>query len=123
MLDVKVIIPTLPVSDLARTHRYYVDVLGFVEPWGWGDPPQYGGVQAKPLEMPAFHFTVVPGDVVPGEAYVIVDDVDGLFARVKEAGADFVVEVDDRPYGMRDFMVTDPDGNKLSFGAHHANRG
>lgn len=117
MSAVKVIIPTLPVSDLARAHRFYTEVLGFVAPWGWGDPPVYGGVQAAEGELPAFHLSVKQGAFEPGEAYVIVDDVDALFAQVKEAGGTFRHEVGDRDYGMRDFMVVDPDGNVISFGA------
>ena len=58
MPDVHVVIPVLPVADLARAHKFYCDVLGFLEPWGFGEPPQYGGVRADLAEMPAIHFTV-----------------------------------------------------------------
>lgn len=117
MPAIKVIIPTLPVSDLARSHRFYTEVLGFVDPWGWGDPPIYGGVQVAEGELPAVHLSVKQGAFEPGEAYVIVEDVDGWFERVKAAGATFEHEVGDRDYGMRDFMVIDPDGNLISFGS------
>lgn len=115
MTAVKVIIPTLPVRDLERAHRFYTDVLGFVEPWGWGDPPQYGGVQATAGEFPAIHLSVKQHEFEPGEAYVIVDDVDALFAKFKASGATFQHELGDREYGMRDFTVVDPDGNVISF--------
>lgn len=120
MTAVKVIIPTLPVRDLERAHRFYTDVLGFVEPWGWGDPPQYGGVQATAGEFPAIHLSVKQHEFEPGEAYVIVDDVDAVFARVKAAGATFQHELSDRDYGMRDFTVVDPDGNVISFASDTA---
>ena len=115
MPDVQVVIPVLPVADLGRTHKYYCEVLGFVEPWGFGEPAQYGGVRADLEEMSAIHFSV-GAERAPGEAFVIVREVDELFERVKSAGAEVIFEVGDRPYGMRDFMVADPDGNRLSFG-------
>ena len=115
MLDVQVVIPVLRVTDLARTHKYYCDVLGFLEPWGFGEPAQYGGVRAHLEEMPAIHFTVV-SEPAPGEVFVIVREVDELFEKTKAAGAEVVFELGDRPYGMRDFMVADPDGNRISFG-------
>ena len=116
MPDVSVIIPVLPVTDLARAHRYYCDVLGFLEPWGFGEPPQYGGVRSNLTEMPAIHFTV-DSSRGAGEVFVIMDGVDDYFEKVKAAGAEMVFEIGDRPYGMRDFMVADPDGNRLSFGS------
>lgn len=115
MPEVQVVIPVLPTSDLARTHKFYCEVLGFVEPWGFGDPPQYGGVRADLEQMPAIHFTV-DADPGRGEVFVIVHEVDEYFNRVRNAGAEVIFEIGDRPYGMRDFMVADPDGNRLSFG-------
>ena len=116
MPDVQVVIPVLPTKDLERTHQFYCDILGFLEPWGFGDPPQYGGVRADLEQMPAIHFTV-DAERAPGEAFVIIDDVDAYFEQIKRAGAEFIFEVGDRPYGMRDFMLADPDGNRLSFGS------
>lgn len=116
MPNVDTIIPVLPVRDLERAHRFYCDVLGFVEPWGFGEPPQYGGVQAAPGSDAAVHLTV-DSERGHGEAYILVPDVDSYFQQVKAAGAEFVFELGDREYGMRDFMVKDPDGNQLSFGS------
>jgi len=38
-------------------------------------------------------------------------DLDGLFARLSEGGADVVQEPTEQPYGVRDFAVRDPAGN------------
>jgi uncharacterized glyoxalase superfamily protein PhnB len=43
------------------------------------------------------------------------DDVDALFARVREAGAEVVQEPVDQPYGVRDCAFRDPAGNMLRF--------
>jgi uncharacterized glyoxalase superfamily protein PhnB len=45
-----------------------------------------------------------------------VTDVDALYAELRSCGARILVEPKNYPYGMRDFEITDPDGNQLSFG-------
>lgn len=41
------------------------------------------------------------------------DDVDGLYERLVEGGADIVSEPADQPWGPRDMAVRDPSGNLL----------
>jgi predicted enzyme related to lactoylglutathione lyase len=47
------------------------------------------------------------------------DDVDGMFARLKEAGVDFTQEIVEQPYG-RDFAIRDPFGNHIRIGDVHS---
>ena len=56
----------------------------------------------------------------PGTAgmYVVTDDPDGLFERVRGAGADIIMEIADQEYGNREFAVRDPEGNLWSFGQY-----
>ena len=46
---------------------------------------------------------------------VMVPDVDALWARVQEVGARVALPIGDRYYGLRDFMITDPDGFGVRF--------
>jgi catechol 2,3-dioxygenase-like lactoylglutathione lyase family enzyme len=39
------------------------------------------------------------------------DDLNAIFAKVRDAGADIVQEPADQPWGTRDFAVRDPSGN------------
>jgi catechol 2,3-dioxygenase-like lactoylglutathione lyase family enzyme len=39
------------------------------------------------------------------------DDLEGAFAKVRDAGAEVVEEPKDQPWGTRDFAVRDPSGN------------
>jgi uncharacterized glyoxalase superfamily protein PhnB len=50
--------------------------------------------------------------------YCAVDDVDALYERVREAGADIALEITDTDYGSRDFTVRDPEGNLWAFGTY-----
>jgi catechol 2,3-dioxygenase-like lactoylglutathione lyase family enzyme len=47
------------------------------------------------------------------------DDVDGMFARLHEAGVDFTQEIVEQPYG-RDFAIRDPFGNNIRIGDVHS---
>jgi catechol 2,3-dioxygenase-like lactoylglutathione lyase family enzyme len=49
---------------------------------------------------------------------VMVADVDQVWRRVGELGLRVVAAIADRPYGLRDFTIADPDG----FGVRFATR-
>jgi uncharacterized glyoxalase superfamily protein PhnB len=47
--------------------------------------------------------------------YVVVDDVDGHYARAKAAGAQIVAEPADQSYGYRHYGCADPQGHEWWF--------
>ncbi|HKI33297.1 MAG TPA: VOC family protein [Gemmataceae bacterium] len=47
---------------------------------------------------------------------VMVPDVDRVWHRVNELGLRVVAPIADRPYGLRDFTIADPDGFGVRFG-------
>lgn len=49
-------------------------------------------------------------DAVTGVTAVSVDDVDAHYARTVAAGATIVCEPVDRPYGIREYGASDPEG-------------
>ena len=66
-----------------------------------------------------------PGIVMFGEGdpseqgvYVAVDDVDAHYERAKVAGADIVREIEDTPYGSREYTARDLEGHLWSFGTY-----
>jgi catechol 2,3-dioxygenase-like lactoylglutathione lyase family enzyme len=46
---------------------------------------------------------------------VMVPDVDACWARANEMGAHVVIPIGDRYYGLRDFLLADPDGFGVRF--------
>jgi catechol 2,3-dioxygenase-like lactoylglutathione lyase family enzyme len=46
---------------------------------------------------------------------VMVPNVDDYWSRVNKMGAQIIVPIADRYYGLRDFIVADPDGFGLRF--------
>ena len=106
-------IPVFHVKDVDASVDYYTKVLGFTQSFRYGT---YVGLKMGQGEL----HICPPGDHGPGigggNAYVICDEVDEYCAKIKHAGAAPKSEPADRRYGMRDFLILDPDGNQLSFG-------
>jgi catechol 2,3-dioxygenase-like lactoylglutathione lyase family enzyme len=105
--------PRLPVQDVEKLLAFYIDRLGFDLGWKWGEPLTHANVCRGSV---SFDLIQVPlGRQGTAMAYVQVMGVDAyhaeLTARNVEIGA-----VDNRPYGMRDFEVVDPCGNRIAFG-------
>ena len=51
-----------------------------------------------------------------GSCYFYVKDADALHAELTASGADVRSEPVSRPWGLREFEVLDPEGNRLTFG-------
>ena len=111
--------PHFFVSDIQRSVRFYVDVLGFREPRMWGDPPGF----AKP-DRDGFIVMLNQGDpeyVKPNglndcwDAYFWCDGVVEFFESIKDR-CDVVHGPEERElYGMREIGIRDPDGYMLVF--------
>ena len=109
--------PIFPVSDPLKAAEYYRDVLGFKIAFRWEDPPTYVVVNRD--DAVSIHFSAREDNFEPSTAHValaiFVHDVDALYDEFQTAGANISNPIGDRPWGMRDFDVTDPNGFILSF--------
>jgi catechol 2,3-dioxygenase-like lactoylglutathione lyase family enzyme len=102
------------VRDLAASVAHYRDVLGFTVTFQYGEPAFYACLCRDEV---AIHLRTgtgwTPGN---GAIAVFVKDVDALHAELIARGAKVLKPPQGYDYGMRDFDVTDPDGNQLTFG-------
>ncbi|GAA4810056.1 VOC family protein [Tomitella cavernea] len=116
--------PSLQARDARALIDWLVGTLGFVEAACYTDGgrvahaqlawPEGGGIMLGDHE-PGAEWALEPGTF---GAYVVTDDVDGLYAKVRAAGADIMRPLADQDYGNREFAVRDPEGNKWSFGPY-----
>lgn len=114
--------PQLFVSDMAATCAYYGRVFGFRTVFLHGSPPFYGQVMRdgarlnlRCVDASVFDRTVRDREQLLS-AWIPTENVKGLYAEFKEAGADFL-ETYVRVSGPSEhFIVRDPDGNLLCFG-------
>jgi predicted enzyme related to lactoylglutathione lyase len=107
--------PVFLTTNLEAALTYYREVLGFSV--AMSSPPAYAIVKRGEVELhlagPMLAQDHRPGQ---GSCYVFTNDVDALHAELARRGALKLVAPEDRPYGMRDFCCSDPDGNKIGFG-------
>jgi uncharacterized glyoxalase superfamily protein PhnB len=57
-----------------------------------------------------------PRAEVESDTYVFVDDAETLCREFEAKGAVILRGLQDEPYGLRDFVVEDPEGHRLVFG-------
>ncbi len=105
--------PLFVVTDLEGSIAFYRDRLGFELAFTWGDPPSFAGVNLDQVQV--FLQKGTPGPDGCSVSFV-VGDADELAEFHRRGGVEFVEEIDDREYGLRDYSVRDPDGYRLSFG-------
>jgi hypothetical protein len=101
-------IPVLPIQDLEKSLSFYRERLGFSVAFQFGP---YAGVEREGIEI---HLSVE--DAQPVTCRVSVRGVDGLF---EEFSAQQVIHPEEplatQPWGMRQFSVLDPSGNRITF--------
>ncbi|WP_343486826.1 VOC family protein [Allomuricauda sp. d1] len=104
-------------EKMEATKRFYTDVLDF----GVTFENEFyllmhtPGHQAElsfllpnhPTQQPIFH---TPFEGKGMYLTIEVDDVDALYAKIKEKGIAIAVEIRDEPWGDRHFSIVDPNG-------------
>ncbi|MCQ4210087.1 VOC family protein [Streptomyces longispororuber] len=119
--------PTLQATDAPALIDFLVDTVGFLRTAVHEDAgrvahaqldwPEGGGIMlgSHDPDAPPEKWCQQPGTF---GAYVVTDRVDELYARLTDAGVKITQPITDQPYGSREFAITDPEGNKWSFGTY-----
>src|SRR5579863_2718921 len=113
--------PTLRARDARGLIKFLVDAFGFEETVVYGDGdrvdhaqlswPAGGGVMLGSVRADDEDATgqgSMPTRPGTFGAYVVTDDVDGVYARARAAGAEIIAEPHDTDYGSHDFAARDP---------------
>jgi catechol 2,3-dioxygenase-like lactoylglutathione lyase family enzyme len=115
--------PFFIVSSVDRSVAFYRDKLGFQS---WHQQPEHDpffaivGRDGAMLFIKSGEAGPVPNSKRDPEmrwdAYVSVQDPDGLAAELQGRGVSFSVPLKDTQDGLRGFEIADPDGYVLFFG-------
>jgi catechol 2,3-dioxygenase-like lactoylglutathione lyase family enzyme len=108
------VMPTLRITDYARSKGFYVEGLGFHVDWEHRFEPGFPVFAQVSRDGLAFFLTEHTGDCpVGGLVHLYVPDVDSWFEEFRQRG----LSIDEPPneclQGLRGMTVVDPDGNKL----------
>lgn len=116
--------PQLFVSDIKASCDFFTDKLGFTVAFVYGEPPFYSQVQRDaarlnlrhvdaPLIDPALRDreSLLSASITVGAA----EDIKQLYLDFQAAGVMFAQPLKHEPWGAKDFIVKDPDGNLVLF--------
>lgn len=110
--------PVLQVADMAAAIAYYRDVLGLEVDFVAGEPPVHARVSVGDVRLRLVPFEGGGARRDRGYYWTHVGaDLDGLFEKYRKAGAEIVSPPEDKPWGLRDFRLRDPDGHLHCFAA------
>jgi catechol 2,3-dioxygenase-like lactoylglutathione lyase family enzyme len=112
------------VADIKAACDYYTQKLGFAVAFTYGEPPFYGEVRRDRARLALRCLDKPPIDPALREresllsATIEVDtrqEIGQLFLAFQSTSVDFHQMLKHEPWGARDFIVRDPDGNLVLF--------
>jgi RimJ/RimL family protein N-acetyltransferase/catechol 2,3-dioxygenase-like lactoylglutathione lyase family enzyme len=111
--------PVVEVNDVAATAHWYRDVLGFEVDFLHGSPPTHGAVRRGDWTAADVYVQLVKrSGRIPRSGWLHVrvgGGIDELFEGFRSAGAQVAAEPANHPWGMREFEILDPNGQRLRF--------
>ena len=107
-------VPELPVSDVEKAQEYYRDHFDCKIEWLYPGK-EIGAVSNGET---AIFFRKREGEFEPVVNWIYCSDVDESYRVLKTAGANITEDIEDKPWGVRQFTVQDLDGNVFYF--HHS---
>ena len=110
-------VPVIATRDVAATVRYFEQTLGFEQQWVWGEPPVYAGVKAGGALVyigldPEMAAAIQERRLGP-DLFLWVNDIESVYARHRERGAEIVEELAERPWGVKQYVLREPNGYLL----------
>jgi uncharacterized glyoxalase superfamily protein PhnB len=116
--------PGLLVDDVQAAAEYYRDVLGFEIRFTVDEPATFGIVDRADVSV---HLTksdppgrrnglAAAGPGNGADFYVVVTDIDELYAELQGRDAKVIWEPHDMSHGMREFIIEDLNGYRMIFG-------
>jgi len=116
--------PQLLVTDIKRSCEFFCEKLGFALEFSYGKPPFYAQLarDAARLNLRRVERAIIDSSVRDREEFLsatmtvaTAEEIKMLFLEFQSAGAPFRQTLKKQPWGAKNFIVKDPDGNLLLF--------
>jgi catechol 2,3-dioxygenase-like lactoylglutathione lyase family enzyme len=118
--------PQLFVADVKASCDFFIAKLGFAVVFSYSEPPFYAQVRrdGAPLNLRHVDHPVIDPDLRDREQLLsasftvaTAEEIKQLFLEFQAASVTFFQTLRKEPWGARNFIVKDPDGNLLLFAA------
>ncbi len=116
--------PQLFVTDIKRSYEFFCEKLGFSLVFSYGKPPYYAQVgrdgarlNLRCVERPVIEHAVRDREELLSVSMTVAtaEEIKLLFLEFQSAGVAFYQTLKKQPWGAKNFVVKDPDGNLLLF--------
>lgn len=109
--------PKLPMRNKKATRDYYIQQLGFHE-MGQEDYEGYLMLKKDQIEIHFFEFKELDPKENYGQVYIRVNQIDKLYQSFLDKGVSIHPNgpLELKPWGQKEFSLSDPDNNLLTFG-------
>ena len=116
--------PQLLVADIKRSCGFFCEKLGFSLVFSYGNPPYYAQVgrdaarlNLRCVEGPVIVSTVRDREELLSASMTVAttDEIKLLFLEFQSAGVTFRQKLKKQPWGAKNYVIKDPDGNLLLF--------
>ena len=110
-------VPVIATADVSSTLQYFEQTLGFKQQWIWGNPPVYAGVKAGSAILYITHDPDTAAAIkerrLALDIFLWVKQIDQVYDQHRARNADIVEELTARPWGVRQYVIRDPNGYHL----------
>ena len=106
--------PFLPVYDLKDTLMFYKKQLGFTDEWIWEQTAPVGGISRNNLKLlfqqHPVYTKMINTENESFELIIYVENIEAIFKEYKEKEVKFISGMVSHPWGVSEFVITDPNG-------------
>jgi catechol 2,3-dioxygenase-like lactoylglutathione lyase family enzyme len=116
--------PQLFVADIKASCEFFISKLGFAVAFTYGEPPFYAQVRRdgarlnlRHIDRPLIDAALRDREELLSASLTVAtaEEIEALSAEFQTAGVVFFQTLKREPWGAKDFIVRDPDGNLLLF--------
>jgi catechol 2,3-dioxygenase-like lactoylglutathione lyase family enzyme len=116
--------PQIFVSNISASCDFFTAKLGFAVAFTYGEPPFYAQVKRdsarlnlRHVDRPVIDAALRDREELLSASLTVASagEIEALFAEFQAADVPFFQTLKQQPWGARNFIVRDPDGNLLLF--------
>ena len=108
-------VPTLPMRNSAETRAFY-EKLGFICAHELAPPDSFLFMMRNGVQIQFFEVPGIDGTIRDHSCCIYVGDLQGIYRAFAAAKVGKLMPIEQKPWGMPEFVLIDVNGNLLRVG-------